>query len=211
MRLMGKRQIGEIQPFELVVAIMISELATVPMQDAGKPLIHGIIPIITILTIQITLSLISLRSNVMRGVICGKPAILIEKGRIVEKNLRSELYTLSDLLEHLRMKDVTEIRDVDYAILETNGQLSVLLKDSERLLTKGDAGARLSSKGYPVDLVMDGRLITNNLKYKNLTEDWLYVKLKERGIHGVKDILLLRVDDNEEIYLQMKELRRVVL
>ena len=124
MRIMGKRQIGQLQPFELVIAIMISELASVPMQNTGIPLINGIIPILTLLVAQITMSFISLKSTKARGVICGKPSILIENGRINEKELRKEMYTINDLLEQLRIKNFQNIADVEFAILETNGQLA---------------------------------------------------------------------------------------
>ena len=118
MRIMGKRQIGQLQPFELVIAIMISELAAVPMQNTGIPLVYGIIPILTLLILQLLISYLSIKSIRFRALICGKPAILIEKGRIRESELRKEMYTLNDLLEQLRINNCPNVSDVEYAILE---------------------------------------------------------------------------------------------
>jgi uncharacterized membrane protein YcaP (DUF421 family) len=138
MRIMGKRQIGQLQPFELAVAIMISDLASVPMQNTGIPLINGIIPILTMLAAQILISFIALKSTKARNIICGRPSILISAGKINEKVFRNELYTLNDLLEQLRNKDIYNIADVEYAILESNGQLSVIPKGSKRNVTPKD-------------------------------------------------------------------------
>ncbi|HHY05785.1 MAG TPA: DUF421 domain-containing protein, partial [Clostridia bacterium] len=134
MRLMGKRQIGELQPFELVIAIMISELAAVPMADTEIPLLDGIIPILTLLLAQVSLAYLSLKNERARAVICGRPSILIEKGTIIESELRRLRINLNDLLEQLRVKNFTNIADIDYAILETNGQMSVIPKGTSRPL-----------------------------------------------------------------------------
>jgi uncharacterized membrane protein YcaP (DUF421 family) len=162
MRMMGKRQIGQLQPFELVVAIMISELAAVPMQDTRIPLINGIVPILTLLLAQIALSFISLKSTKARALICGKPSILINNGRINESVLRNEMYTLNDLLEQLRSKDVANIADVEFAILETNGQLSVIPKSQKRPVTPKDLNIPTNYEGLPLDLIIDGDVIHNN-------------------------------------------------
>jgi len=131
MRIMGKRQIGQLQPFELVIAIMISELAAVPMQDKRIPLINGIIPILTLLFAQITFSFIGLKSTRARAIICGRPSILIQNGKINEAELRKEMYSVNDLLEQLRIKNIYNIADVEFALLETNGQLSVIPKSQK--------------------------------------------------------------------------------
>jgi uncharacterized membrane protein YcaP (DUF421 family) len=131
LRIMGKRQIGQLQPYELVVIIMISELAAVPMQNTGVPLINGLVPIFVLFASEVTLSFISLKSERARGIICGKPSILIQNSRIMEEEMRKIRYNINDLLEQLRAKDVTNIADVEYAILETSGQLSVVLKSDK--------------------------------------------------------------------------------
>ncbi|HBN86040.1 MAG TPA: hypothetical protein DDZ89_19605, partial [Clostridiales bacterium] len=149
MRLMGKRQIGELQPYELAVAIMISELATVPMQDTGMPVINGIIPILTILIMQLLVSFISLKSVIIRTIVSGKPVILIERGRVVEENMRKELYTVNELAEQLRIKDIANISQVEFAILETNGQLSIIPKVASRAATCGDLNIPGQYESYP--------------------------------------------------------------
>jgi uncharacterized membrane protein YcaP (DUF421 family) len=204
MRVMGKRQIGELQPFELVVAIMISELAAVPMQNTGIPLINGIIPILTLLVAQISMSFISLKSTRARAIICGKPAILIENGKIVEEHLREELYTLNDLLEQLRSKDISNIADVEFAILETNGQLSVIPKSQKRPLTPEDLKIQTNYEGLPLDLIIDGSVIYKNLIKANLDEAWLRDQLSNFGIKNIRDILFSSLDPLGNLYFQKK-------
>lgn len=204
MRIMGKRQIGELQPFELAVAIMISELAAVPMQNTGIPLINGIIPILTLLIAQLVLSFVSLKSVRARGLICGKPSILIENGKINEENLRKEMFTLNDLLEQLRIKDVPNIADVEFAILETNGQLSVIPKSQKRPLNPEDLNIPTKYEGLPLDLIVDGDVIYKNLEKAGLDENWLKSELNKFGIDNVKDILFATLDTNGNLYYQQK-------
>ncbi|HEY9061322.1 MAG TPA: DUF421 domain-containing protein [Pseudobacteroides sp.] len=204
MRAMGKRQIGQLQPFELAVAIMISELAAVPMQNTGIPLVNGIIPIITLLVAQITLSLISLKSIKARSIICGRPNILIENGKINEVNLRKELYTMNDLLEQLRIKGTSNISDVEYAILETNGQLSIIPKSQKRPLTPEDIKIETNYEGIPLDLVIDGDVNYNNLKKAKLDEKWLMNELNNCGINNTKDALFVSLDSSGKVYFQKK-------
>jgi uncharacterized membrane protein YcaP (DUF421 family) len=204
MRAMGKRQIGQLQPFELAVAIMISELAAVPMQNTGVPLVNGIIPIITLLAAQILLSLISLKSIKARGIICGKPNILIENGKINEVNLRNEMYTLNDLLEQLRIKGTSNILDIEYAILETNGQLSIIPKSQKRPLTPEDIKIETQYEGIPLDLVIDGDINYKNLKKANLDEKWLINQLNNYGINNTKEALFVSLDSGGKLYFQKK-------
>jgi len=204
MRLMGKRQIGELQPFELAVAIMISELAAVPMQDTGIPLINGIIPIITLLIAQLAMSFISLKSVKARGIICGKPSILIENGKINEEKFRSEMFTLNDLLEQLRIKSIPNIADVEFAILETNGQLSVIPKSQKRSITPNDMKIPTEYEGLPLDLIVDGSLNATNLKKAELGENWLKVELGKFGIKRLEDVLFASIDSGGVLYYQKK-------
>ena len=177
MRIMGKRQIGQLQPFELVVAIMISELAAVPMQNTGIPLINGIVPILTLLVAQITLSVLTVKSIKARGIICGKPSILIENGKVNQDALGKEMYTMNDLLEQLRIKNVPNIADVEFAILETNGQLSILPKSQKRPANPQDLKLETQYEGLPVDLIVDGRLMSENLAKVGQGEEWLRQEL----------------------------------
>jgi len=204
MRIMGKRQIGQLQPFELVVAIMISELAAVPMQDTAIPLVNGIIPILTLLIAQMTLSYISMKSIHARGIICGTPRILIGDGKIREDNLRKEMYTMNDLLEQLRTVNISNIADVEFAILETNGQLSVIQKSQKRPVTAEDLNISTKYEGLPLDLIIDGRVLNKNLDKANLDETWLRNELLSKGINNFKEVLFASLDTAGELYLQAK-------
>jgi uncharacterized membrane protein YcaP (DUF421 family) len=134
LRFMGKRQIGQLQPYELVIIIMLSELAAIPMENIGIPLFSGLLPILTLLVAEVTLSYIALRSVRARGFICGTPVVLIEGGKIIEKELQRSRYNINDLLEELRSKNFPNISDVEFAILETSGHLSVIPKSQKRPL-----------------------------------------------------------------------------
>lgn len=204
MRVMGKRQIGQLQPFELAVAILISELAAVPMQDTGIPLINGIIPILTLLAAQLVMSFISLKSVRARAIICGKPNILIENGKINEKNLRKEMYTLNDLLEQLRIEGSPNIADVEFAILETNGQLSIIPKSQKRPLSPEDLNLSTKYEGLPLDVIVDGNINYKNLKKAQLDQSWLQTELSKLGIDNVKDVLFASLDTDGNLYYQKK-------
>ncbi len=204
MRIMGKRQIGQLQPFELVVAIMISELAAVPMQNTGIPLIYGIIPIATLLIAQILLSLISLKSVKARAIICGRPSILIENGKINEKVLMKEMYTINDLLEQLRSKDISNIADVEFAILETNGQISVIPKSQKRPVTPQDMNLETSYEGLSLDLIIDGTVNYHNLQKANKDEKWLKDELRKFGIYRLDDAFFVSLDSDGNLYYQKK-------
>jgi len=204
MRIMGKRQIGQLQPFELVVAIMISELASVPMQDTAIPLLNGIIPILTLLVTQMALSYISMKSIRARGIICGTPRILIGNGKINEENLRKEMYTINDLLEQLRTANISNIADVEFEILETNGQLSVIQKSQRRPITPEDLKVPTKYEGLPIDLIIDGRVLDKNLKKANLDRKWLSEQLQLKGIRSFKDVLFASLDTTGELYIHEK-------
>ncbi len=205
MRLMGKRQIGELQPFELVVAIMISELAALPITDTEIPLIDGIIPILTLLFAQVGLAYLSLKSNRARVIICGRPSILIKKGQINESELRRLRINLNDLLEQLRVKNYPNIAEIDYAILETNGQISVIPKDSYRPLITKDLGLHPPGSGLPLSVILDGKVITHNLKIFNLTEKELLQRLQKQGINNLQEVFFASIDHTGELYWQKKE------
>jgi uncharacterized membrane protein YcaP (DUF421 family) len=206
MRVMGKRQIGELQPFELAVAILISELAAVPMQNTGIPLVNGIIPILTLLIAQMSLSLISLKSVKARGFICGKPSILIANGKIQEEQLKKEMFTLNDLLEQLRINNTPNIANVEFAILETNGQLSVIPKAQKRTLTAEDLKLNTNYEGLPLDLIIDGYINKRNLKVLNLDLSWLINEIKKFGAEKPEDVLFASIDSQGNLFCQVKSL-----
>jgi uncharacterized membrane protein YcaP (DUF421 family) len=205
MRIMGKRQIGQLQPFELAAAIMISELAAVPMQNTGIPLINGIIPIITLLAAQLLMSFLSLKSIRARALICGKPTILIEKGKIKEKELQKELYTLNDLLEQLRINSYPNAADVEYAVLETNGQLSVMPKSRKRPLTPEDMNIKTEYENIPIDAIIDGRVLSDNLKKAGKDLAWLGTELRKKHYDNPRQILYACIDPSGKLHIQAYE------
>lgn len=205
MRLMGKRQIGELQPFELVITIMISELAALPMQDTRLPLIHGVIPIITLLILQVLLSEIQLKSAKIRGLIDGKPSILIQNGRINVSELKEQRLSLNDLLEELRIKGYLNIDDIAYAIIETDGQMSVIPKAQVDLPTREDLKIKTNEVKLPVVLIEDGKINKEGLTLIYKDESWLKNKLNSNKITSEKDLLIALIDSNGKFFYQLKK------
>ena len=173
MRLMGKREIGQLQPFELAIAIMIADLASIPMSDTGIPITNGIVPILGLISMHLIISIINLKSMKAREIICGKPRILIYRGKIDEIALKKERLTLNELQERLRDKDVATIADVEFAILETSGQISVIKKPDKRNIIPEDMGILPEYEGLPYDLVVDGKIMNDNLKAIGKDYNWL--------------------------------------
>ena len=159
LRLMGKKQIGKLQPYELVIIIMIADLAAVPMESTGIPLISGVIPILILLVIEVTLSYSSLKSERLRGVLCGTPTVLVENGRIVEGELQRIRYNINDLLEQLRAKNFPNISDIEFAILETSGEISVIPKSQKRPVNPADLNLPTHYEGIPMTLIIDGTVL----------------------------------------------------
>jgi uncharacterized membrane protein YcaP (DUF421 family) len=205
MRIMGKRQIGQLQPFELVITILISELAAVPMQDTGIPLINGIVPILILMFAQIILSYISLKSGKARGIICGKPSILIEDGRIMENQLSKLYFNINDLLEQLRVKGYPDIKDVEFAILETEGQLSVIPKSPKRPVTPEDLSIPVSQEKLPITLIIDGEVIRQNLLIAKVSEGDLKKTLAGNGISDYNQVLFAGLDSSGSFFFQAKQ------
>lgn len=173
MRFMGKREIGQMQPFELVISIMIADLASTPMTEVGIPILYGIIPIFGMLFMHIAISVINIKSIRMREIICGKPRILIDKGKIDERALIKENFTINELQERLRVNDVNNISDVEYAILETSGQISVILKSEKSPVTCEDLNLPVDKTKISYDLILDGRVMNDNLKKIEKDQKWL--------------------------------------
>jgi len=196
LRLMGKRQIGQLQPYELAIVILISELAVIPMENTSIPIMGGLIPIFVLFTAQVLLAYISLKSEKARGLICGTPSVLIENSRIVESEMRRQRYNINDLLEQLRSKNVVNLSDVEYAILETSGQ---------RPLTPEDLNIPTSYEGLPTTLIIDGFVFWDNLKRINLTEEWLMTELSKLGAKGPRDVLFSYIDTQGNLFCQKKE------
>ncbi len=201
-RIMGKRQIGEMQPSELVVAIMISDLASIPMQDTNIPLISGVVPVLTLLVAEVFMSFLCLKSMKIRKLFTGEPSIIIYDGKILESELKKLRFSLSDLSEQLRISGAYRIGDVEVAVLETNGQLSVIKK--EEPLTAKDLGINLQAKKLPCLLVMDGEINSEELRRCQKDEKWLMRKLKDLGAKELSDVFVFEYTKSDDYYLQMK-------
>lgn len=204
LRLLGKRQIAQLQPFELVVLLMISELAAIPSENAGIPLLNGIIPILALLLAELTLSYLSLKSEKARALLCGTPTIVIDKGRILEHELKNMRYNLSDLLEQLRVKNVPNIADVEYGILETNGELSVILKAAKRPAIPTDFQIIPPYEGLPLTLIMDGIPNPENIRKAKVDIPWLEGEIKKQNLTSIKEVLLASLDSSGNLYIQGK-------
>ena len=203
-RLMGKRQIGQMEPSEFVVTMLVANLASIPMQDGGIPLYSGLVPILTVLGVELVLSALSMFSIRLRRLLCGKPVILIENGRVLRQNLRATRVTLDELTGHLREKDVLDITSVQYAILETNGNLSVFPYAHLRPACAADAGISVEAQALPVTVIADGCLYRENLKAAGKDMAWVRHTLASR--HATqKDTWLLTVDGNDNVLWQGME------
>ena len=203
-RLMGKRQIGQMEASEFVVTMLVANLASIPMQDAAIPLYSGLVPILVVLGMELTLSGLILRSVVIRRFFCGKPIILIDKGKILMDNLRRTRVTLDELTGHLRQKDVLDIQTVEFAILETDGSLSVFPYPKERPATAKEAGIQADKQYLPITLIEDGYLSKENLRKAGKDETWLEGILQKNHARQ-KDVLLLTVDQMGHVVFLRKE------
>jgi len=203
-RLMGKRQIGQMEASEFVVTMMAANLATIPMQDSAIPLAAGLVPILTILGMELVLSFCILKSIRVRRLFCGKPVILIDNGRLLYENLQKTRVSLDELLGHLRQKDIMDIQSVQYAILETNGNLSVFPYPETCPLSAKDAGIALPKQELPVTIVADGKLFRDDLQRSGRDMAWLWDYLEKEKVE-MKDILLLSVTSGETAVLLRKE------
>lgn len=202
MRIMGKRQIGQLQPYELVVTIMISELASLPMQDTRIPLIHGIIPIVTLFIIQIIISVLELKSTKARFLLDGKPSIVIKNGKLVLAELKNQVFTVSDLMEELRIKGYFNIEDVEYAILETNGQLSIIPKDNTQPVSKSDMNIKTKVKSLPAIIISQGKINWENLKIINKDEKWLMGQIKSAKLKGPEEVFVAMMSTEGKLFIQ---------
>lgn len=206
LRLMGKRQIGQLEPSELVLTMMISDLATVPMQDFGIPLLAGVIPILTLLALSMLLSQISLYNLRFRALVCGRPAVLIRKGRLEQETMRKNRYTLDELLEELRAHGFSCISEVKYAVLENSGQLSILPWPSQQPLTAAQLNLDpADTVTLPVILINDGRILQRHLAACGKDEVWLRQALQKEGLSSPQEAFLLTLDEQDQVFCVKKE------
>ena len=207
MRLMGKREIGQLQPFELAIAIMIADLASIPMTEIGIPIYYGIVPILGLLMMHMFISFLNMKSIKAREILCGRPSILIYRGKIIEKELKKQRFTINELEERLRGNNVFNIGDVEYAILETSGQVTVIQKPGKRNVTPEDLNISPDYEGIPYDLVVDGKVMTENLKELGKNYKWLE-KQTEKFKMKPEEALVVTLDAKGQIFCQKKETRK---
>ena len=204
MRLMGKREIGQLQPFELAISIMISELASIPMTEVGIPISNGIVPILGLLLMHLVISFANMKSIKIRELMCGKPSILIYQGRIDEKVLKKERFTLNELEEKLRSNNIMDIGDVEYAILETSGDISVIQKPNKRTVTPEDLNIMPDYEGLSYDLVIDGKVLEDNLQKIGKSYEWLKVQTNKFQMMP-EEALIVTINAKGKMFCQKRE------
>ena len=203
-RFMGKRQIGQMEPSEFVVTMLVANLAAIPMQDGAIPLFSGFVPIVTVLGVELVLSALSMKSVRVRKLLCGKPVILIENGNILQQNLKKTRITLDELTGHLREKDVLNLQTVQYAILETNGNLSVFPYPKEKPASAKEAGVQVKKQSLPITVISDGVLLEKNLQKAKKDGSWMQKQLRQRDA-TVEQTWLLTVDGEVNVVFYRKE------
>ncbi len=198
-RLLGKRQLGEMEPSEFVVSMLLANLATIPMEEPDVPILHSILPIVLIFLAETIIAYISLRSVRVRKLFCGKPVILIENGRISPENLRKTKVNLDELTMHLREKNIFDLSTVKFAILETNGQLSTLLYGKDLPPSAEDLGTQVKESQLPITLISDGHIMEENLSLSGKDLLWLEIELKKRNC-SLENTFLLTLDGSGKVY-----------
>lgn len=206
LRLLGKRQIADMEPSELVLTLIISDLAVVPMQDYGIPMINGVLPIITLLCLSMLLSFFNLKSIRFRALICGTPAVIIQNGEVNQKNMAKNRLTLDELFEQLRSQGFTDLSAVKYAVLETNGQLSILPYTKESPITPKAANLDVTDQvTLPILVVNDGHVMEDNLRASGHDKKWLTKQLSHRKLRSPREVFLMTVDENNTVICVAKE------
>ncbi len=203
MRLMGKREIGQLQPFELVISIMIADLASIPMTDPGVPIFNGLVPILGLLAMHLLITVLNIKSVNIRKITCGKPTILVYRGKIDEEALRKERFTVSELQERLRGKEIFNLGDVEFAILETNGEVSVIQKPNKRNTIPEDFNIMPEYEGLPYDLVVDGKIMYENLTKIGKNERWLKNQI-DKFKTTPENVLIATMDGKGNFFCQEK-------
>ena len=206
LRLMGNRQIGELEPSELVLTLIISDLASVPMQDFGIPLVNGIFPIVTLLCLSMLLSFFSLKSIRFRGLVCGHPTVIVREGKVLQQNMARNRFTVDELYEQLRSQGLSDLSAVKYAVLETSGQVSVLPYTKESPVTPKVMQTEVQDDvTLPVLLINDGHVMDSNLTSCGYDRTWLDKRLKERRLTSPRQVFLMTVDEAGTVVCVAKE------
>ncbi len=203
-RLMGKRQVGEMQPFEFVITLIIADLACIPMAELAVPLVHGIVPILALLIVHFLICVFSRKSMKFRYFLSGRPAILISPHGINYMELKKLNMTLDDLIEAMRGCDVFNIEDVAYAIIETNGKMCVIKKATIEPPTREDMNVEIEPNGLPVNIIMDGKLLKENVALTGIDDKFINSCLEKAKVNKIKEVLLFTLDNNGNCFIQAK-------
>lgn len=203
-RLMGKRQIGELQPSELAVTILISNIATLPVEDTGMPLMTGIVPILTLASLDVIMSWLGIKSRAVRRVTSGTPVIIIRDGKLDQKQMKALRFTVDDLIASLRGQGVFDISEVQFAVVETTGSLSVYQKYQYRNVTNEDMELKGKNKNPPEFIIADGELVKGSMNRIGITEEWIESILRKEKT-AIKDVFLMTVDDDRKYSVIKKE------
>lgn len=205
MRLMGKRQLGEMELSEFVVAALIADLAAHPLQDIGIPLINGIVPVLTLFCCEVFISGISMKSIKFRSLLFGRPSLLIQNGKILQNEMHSNRFTPEELMQELRNQGIYDISRVQYAVLETNGTLNVMPRADDKPVTARMLKIDTEEECYPSIVINNGRILENNLRWLGLDTNWLAKKLRTEKLGGPENIYLMLADKQGRTYIAEKE------
>ena len=201
--IMGKSELSKMSPFQLVIVFMIAELAAMPIDDPSTSLINGVMAIFTLMLLQVLISFLSIKSEKFKNLVSGKPSILIEKGKLNIKELKKLRITSTDLLEQLRLANCPSLSDVEYAIMEANGQLTVIPKAEQKPLTPKDMGLTVNDGLLPMVVVSDGTVYNKNLLAAVVPEELFRQKLRDSGISSYNDIFLAFYDENKAFHVYL--------
>lgn len=205
MRLLGKRQLGEMELSEFVLAALIADLAAHPLQDIGIPLINGLVPILTLFCCEVLIAGATLKSIRLRSIFFGRPSVLILRGKVLQTELRKNRFSLDELMQELRNQGVLDISKIEYGILETDGQLNVILYKSESPVTPAMLNIETSCDAYPAIIINDGRVMETNLLHLGRDMNWLTKQLNERGLKSPTDVFLMTLNKSGQIYFAAME------
>ncbi len=205
LRLMGKRQLGEMELSEFVVASLIADMASHPLQDVGIPMINGLVPILTLFCCELLIAGLTLKSVRLRRILFGQPSMLVIRGEICQKQMRLNRFTADELMQELRSQGIFDLAQVEYAILETDGRLNVIPYPSQLPPTASQLGVQVPDGGYPSIIVNDGRVLDKRLKRLGLDRDWLDGQLRESGVIDAKEVYLMTVNRSGQTYIAPRE------
>jgi len=203
-RLMGKRQVGEMQPFEFVITLIIADLACIPMSELAVPLVHGVVPILVLLLLHFFICVLARKSMKIRYLLSGRPAIVVTPTGIDYKELKKLNMTLDDLIESMRGCDVFSIDEIAYAIIETNGKMCVIPKMQNMPVTREDMKIQAEKSALPVNIIMDGKLMDENIKITGIDDKFINKYLKRANVKNIKEVLIFTLDNNGKVFLQAK-------